>query len=447
MDLLLAFSLQDQVEKYGAYVGLAAFLGLAVLTVLYFAQARELKRLRDWAGRAPERAQEIEARVVAQAEEALRAPRPSRRPSAPAPSVRRSRSPSRRRRRAATAARPERPRRSRSARARRRGGRRRGRAPPRRAAAPQPLRRGAPAAEAAGDDGARRRESSRRRPPAREAVAAVAAAAPERPEQADAGRPSLRPEPEAEPEPEPEPAPEARSRPATASPAEPAIPRATPRPQPRPTPAPTPAPARRRSGAALLHDAARPRRRAGAPSAPGLLDDGAHHRDHRSVGIVVLAAVVAFGATQISRRRRPQPARPTRPSSPAARPATARRRRRRPSAAARPDTVVAILNGTPTDGLAGALRDKLVAEGYSDRAGMIRTGNNTTSSARTRWSCTRSGKRRQARDVAQILDISAHRADRRRHPGAGRQHGDGTAERRDRHRPTSPSSPARDQSP
>ena len=72
MDLILAFSLQDQVEKYGAYVGLAAFLGLAVLSLLYFAQARELKRLRDWAGRAPERAQELEARVVAQAEEALR---------------------------------------------------------------------------------------------------------------------------------------------------------------------------------------------------------------------------------------------------------------------------------------------------------------------------------------------------------------------------------------
>src|SRR5688572_20136915 len=74
MDLILAFSLQDQVEKYGAYVGLAAFIGLAVLSLLYFAQARELKRLRDWAGRAPERAAELQARVVAQAEEALSAP-------------------------------------------------------------------------------------------------------------------------------------------------------------------------------------------------------------------------------------------------------------------------------------------------------------------------------------------------------------------------------------
>lgn len=72
MVLFLAFSLQDQVEKYGAYVGVAAFFGLAVLSLLYFSQARELRRLRDWAGRAPERAQEIEARVTAQAEESLR---------------------------------------------------------------------------------------------------------------------------------------------------------------------------------------------------------------------------------------------------------------------------------------------------------------------------------------------------------------------------------------
>ena len=72
MVLLLAFSLTDRVEKYGAYVGVVAFFGLAVLTILYFAQARELKRLREWAGRAPERAREDEERVVAQAEAARR---------------------------------------------------------------------------------------------------------------------------------------------------------------------------------------------------------------------------------------------------------------------------------------------------------------------------------------------------------------------------------------
>src|SRR4051812_4640477 len=75
--VLLAFSLQSEIEKYGAYVGIASFFGLAILSLLYFAQAREVKRLRDWAGRAPERAAEVEALAVAHAEEARRAPAPA----------------------------------------------------------------------------------------------------------------------------------------------------------------------------------------------------------------------------------------------------------------------------------------------------------------------------------------------------------------------------------
>ena len=46
----------ELVERVGSYVGMAAFLGLAVLALLYFSQARDVRRLRDWAGRAPERA-------------------------------------------------------------------------------------------------------------------------------------------------------------------------------------------------------------------------------------------------------------------------------------------------------------------------------------------------------------------------------------------------------
>ena len=65
--VLFALSFQGQVEKYGAYVGIAAFFGLAVMSLLYFSQARELKRIREWAERAPERAGELERRVVAQA--------------------------------------------------------------------------------------------------------------------------------------------------------------------------------------------------------------------------------------------------------------------------------------------------------------------------------------------------------------------------------------------
>jgi hypothetical protein len=42
-------------QEIGSYAGLAAILGLAVLSALYFSQARDVKRLREWAGRAPER--------------------------------------------------------------------------------------------------------------------------------------------------------------------------------------------------------------------------------------------------------------------------------------------------------------------------------------------------------------------------------------------------------
>ena len=87
--VLFALSFQGQVEKYGVYVGIAAFFGLAVLSLLYFAQARELKRLREWAGRAPERAAEVESRVAEQAQRRVQA-QPAR-PAAGAGSERRRR--------------------------------------------------------------------------------------------------------------------------------------------------------------------------------------------------------------------------------------------------------------------------------------------------------------------------------------------------------------------
>jgi len=57
--LLAALSVSERIKTYGAYAGFAAVLGLAVLALLYFAQAREVRRLREWAGRAPERALEL----------------------------------------------------------------------------------------------------------------------------------------------------------------------------------------------------------------------------------------------------------------------------------------------------------------------------------------------------------------------------------------------------
>lgn len=64
---VLALSISGSITKYGAYAGFASILGLAVLSLLYFAQAREVRRLREWAGRAPERAAELEQRVSDQA--------------------------------------------------------------------------------------------------------------------------------------------------------------------------------------------------------------------------------------------------------------------------------------------------------------------------------------------------------------------------------------------
>jgi hypothetical protein len=54
----------ELLERVGSYVGLAAFLGLAILALLYFSQARDVRRLREWAGRAPERALEQTERAT-----------------------------------------------------------------------------------------------------------------------------------------------------------------------------------------------------------------------------------------------------------------------------------------------------------------------------------------------------------------------------------------------
>jgi hypothetical protein len=55
------------IQEIGSYAGLAAIPGLAILSALYFSQARDVRRLRDWAGRAPERTAEAAqgGRVVA----------------------------------------------------------------------------------------------------------------------------------------------------------------------------------------------------------------------------------------------------------------------------------------------------------------------------------------------------------------------------------------------
>ena len=63
------------IEQIGAFAGLAAFLGLAVLALLSFAHGRDIRRLRDWAGSAPEREaerKESTSAIAAQRAEELR---------------------------------------------------------------------------------------------------------------------------------------------------------------------------------------------------------------------------------------------------------------------------------------------------------------------------------------------------------------------------------------
>lgn len=66
----------ELIEQIGAFAGLAAFLGLALLAMLAFSQARDIRRLREWAGSAPERdteRKEATSAVAAKRAEELRA--------------------------------------------------------------------------------------------------------------------------------------------------------------------------------------------------------------------------------------------------------------------------------------------------------------------------------------------------------------------------------------
>lgn len=69
------------IEQIGSFAGLAAFLGLGVLALLNFAHGRDIRRLRDWAGSAPERdaeRKETTSTIAAQRAEELRALEESR---------------------------------------------------------------------------------------------------------------------------------------------------------------------------------------------------------------------------------------------------------------------------------------------------------------------------------------------------------------------------------
>jgi hypothetical protein len=58
----------DLIEKIGPVLGIVAFFGLSLLAFLLFQQSRDVRRLRDWAGRAPERAKDAADASLAAAE-------------------------------------------------------------------------------------------------------------------------------------------------------------------------------------------------------------------------------------------------------------------------------------------------------------------------------------------------------------------------------------------
>ena len=391
MVLILAFSIQDQVEKYGAYVGLAAFLGLAVLSLLYFAQARELKRLRDWAGRAPERAQELEARVVAQAEETLAAEEQPEPTGTVGPAVPVAQPASGNGRQAGTPAPiPMGPR-------------------PAVALAAQTAQATveAPALPATGDED----EAGEAAPGGDDRQADGAAPPPGDDRQADGAAP---------PPGDDQPAPPAEDRPAAPAPAgdetkvhEPErsgngvpagppaqIPRATPRPQPRPAPKPVPAQPLRASAprsAALppRRGTRRPQRAAAGSSRAGL---------YTVLGIVVLVVAIlvpVYFMVLSGDDPAPPPNRTAEPGGSATTTGAGAR-----AAEARPEKVVVVLNGTPVDGLASRFRDRLLAAGYSDEQGMIRIDNSEDQARQDSVVYYTADERRQGRDVSRVLDIS-----------------------------------------
>src|SRR5438270_1592235 len=72
-----AFSVHHFINSVGAYAGFAAIIGLAILVLLYFAQARETASLREQAYEAAQRIQQLENRIVQLGRQTAPAPAPA----------------------------------------------------------------------------------------------------------------------------------------------------------------------------------------------------------------------------------------------------------------------------------------------------------------------------------------------------------------------------------
>jgi LytR cell envelope-related transcriptional attenuator len=391
---ILAFSVQHEVEKYGAYVAVACFLGLALLSILYFAQAREVRRLRDWAGRAPERDAELEARVTAQAEEArrVRAGRPAQ-PARPATALSED-----------TQVTP----------------------PPTPAPVPAPATGGnghVTAPPLSVPMGPRPATAAAVVAAAVEAAEAPAVTTEDEPEQAPAAAAAAgAPAPEA-----PAPVPAADEPPGPDTPAPDtsedtgeeeaaaadgngngtgdvaAIPRATPAPATAAARRPAAQPLRQPQRSTTVPPRRPPARPAARPAAAASDGQRSHMRGILigvAAGVVVLVVAV-LAITQLGGSDKPTPVQPNTTETP--QDASTTGASSTGSGPAKADTEVVILNGTTTDGLAAQAKTTLTQNGYSADKIPTDTGPNQATQQSTVYYAT--DRRRQALLVGRALKI------------------------------------------
>ena len=405
----------EDLKTIGALAGFVAIPGLAVLSLLYFGQAREVRRLREWAGRAPERAAELEQRVTADAQRRVQGqplPRPATQAATPAGQASTGNG--------AAQAKPAEP----------------ATVAAQAAAAPAEAKPEAPAtgegaeakpaSEQEGGEEAKPEEGK----PDEGAKAPAADATPEAPAAPKPGSPEAAPPPDTS---KPA-APAASAAPSASPPApkdEPAAPGAS---TPSPEPA-VPAASTAAGAAAARPGADRPRSpappvpprpaqplRATSPSATipprpapaARRDDGAPGRFAGRRGIVaagVAVAVLAIGAAVIARvvagdggeqktppapntlGQAPSPA--AQPSSPGAPPARTK--------AQRAQTSVAVLNGTTVTGLARSVANRLEEQGFTTVA-VTDASNQAQSDTKVEFTA---GHREEALDAARSLRVPA----------------------------------------
>jgi LytR cell envelope-related transcriptional attenuator len=397
--LVAAFSLQDKIEQYGAYAGIAAVFGLGVLSLLYFAQAREVKRLRDWAGRAPERAAELEARVQADAQrraaqQAPPAPAPAapvtpaaQQPAAPGAAAPATAAAAAAGAAAATVAKPA------------TGAPQNGTGSG--AAVPPPGTEAKPAAgdaeKAGAGDEKKDANGNGNGKPAEKAPPAATPAAPGTPAAtppAAAAGPAAPPKPGAPGQAETKPPSPAIPAAATAAAAAGAS-----RPQPAaPLRAPTPAasvpPRTPAGGAAAAGGEGRSRGRLAAMIGAGVA----------ALVVVGVAAFLLFGGGS-DNKPTPNPNTLAAPSGAAAAAGNGQSATKAPAKLVRKDYPLAILNGTTVTGLARSAADKLTAKGYNEPNVVTNDPTNQTRAVTQIYF--EPTARAAALDVAKILGVKA----------------------------------------